>query len=129
MEKFHGKYHIPSARWATWDYGHNAAYFVTICTVQRAHAFGAIHEGALAFTALGQIARDCWQEIPAHFPFVAADEFVVMPNHIHGILVIVETQNLASQVPTQNLAPLHHTNHFGPQSKNLASSCVDTKPA
>jgi putative transposase len=42
MEKFRGKYRISSARWAAWDYGQNAAYFVTICTAQRAHAFRAM---------------------------------------------------------------------------------------
>jgi putative transposase len=118
-ENFQGKYRIPSARWAAWEYGHNAAYFVTICTAQRANAFGAIVEGALTFTALGQIAADCWQEIPVHFPFVVVAEFVVMPNHIHGILVIDKPESAAVAVQTQNLASLH--NRFGPQSKNIAS--------
>lgn len=137
MEKYQDKYRIPSARWAAWDYSSNAAYFITICTAHREHSFGAVVDGAMVVTPLGQAAIDCWHEIPAHFPFVLLDEFVVMPNHVHGILVIVktqtvETQNIASgasDVKTQNVASGQHEtqnvaslpNRFGPQSQNLAS--------
>lgn len=117
MEKFKGKYRIPSARWATWDYGSNAAYFVTICTAGRTHDLGEIANGEMTLTPLGQAAADCWEAIPDHFPFVVLDGFVVMPNHVHGIIIIdkpVETQNLAS-------LPQPPQNRFGPQSKNLAS--------
>jgi putative transposase len=126
-EKFRGKYRIPSARWAAWDYGNNAAYFVTVCVANRAYDFGNIVNGEMQLSPLGRSAQDCWYEIPDHFPFVELDEFVVMPNHVHGILVInkpiVETQNLASQSQTQNLASLRDgpQNQFGPQSRNLAS--------
>jgi len=122
--KFRGKYRVPSARWAAWDYGSNAAYFVTICTANRAHDFGEIADGKMTLAPLGQSAMDCWNEIPAHFPFVVLDEFVVMPNHVHGIVVIdkpdggpdatVETQYLAS-------LPNQPKNRFSPQSQNLAS--------
>ena len=112
MEKFLGKYRIPSARWAAWDYGSNAAYFVTICVTDRRHDFGEIAGEDMILSPLGHAAQDCWEEIPAHFPFVVLDEFVVMPNHVHGILVIdkpieIETQNfLETQndvVETQNI--------------------------
>jgi len=113
--KFKGKYRIASARWASWDYSSNAAYFITICTANRAHDFGEIVNGEMNLSALGQSAWDCWNEIPAHFPFVELGAFVVMPNHAHGIVVIdkpnVETQYFAS-LPK---------NKFGPQSQNLAS--------
>jgi len=120
IDKYRGKYRIPSARWTAWDYGANAAYFVTICTAERTHDFGTIDNGIMNLSLLGQSARDCWHEIPAHFPFVELDEFVVMPNHVHGIVVfkkpdMVETQNIAS---LQRGAP---KNKFGPQSQNLAS--------
>lgn len=127
MEKYQDKYRIPSARWAAWDYASNAAYFITICTARREHYFGAVTNGTMTLTPVGQAAMDCWNEIPAHFPFVVLDEFVVMPNHVHGILVIdkpsatVGTQN-AYTVETQNFASLpSSSNRFGPQSQNLAS--------
>ena len=129
MKKFKGKYRIPSARWATWDYGSNAAYFITICIADRAHDFGEIVNGEMVLTPLGQAAADCWVAIPDHFPFVVLGASVVMPNHVHGIIIIdkpdgggVETQNFASL--QQDFASLQQDtpkNRFGPQSKNLAS--------
>jgi putative transposase len=118
IEKFEGKYRIPSARWAAWDYGANAAYFVTICTAERTHDFGTITNGKMDLSLLGQSAWDCWREIPIHFPCVELDEFVVMPNHVHGIVVI----NKPNSVETQYFASLQiPKNKFGPQSQNLAS--------
>jgi REP element-mobilizing transposase RayT len=133
-EKYKGKYRIPSARWAAWDYGANAAYFVTLCTADRRPDFGTITHGVMTPTPLGLSAQACWYEIPAHFPFVELGAFVVMPNHVHGIVIInkpvtpgvvvVETQNIASLQPQsahpQNIAS-PPKNRFGPQSQNLAS--------
>jgi REP element-mobilizing transposase RayT len=73
---------------------------------------------SLRATQIGNIATEYWQQIPQHFPFVLLDEFIVMPNHFHGILIInkplVETDN--------NLSPQEwNPNQFGSQSQNLAS--------
>jgi putative transposase len=116
MEKFRGKYRIPSARRVTWDYGSNGAYFVTICVARRRHDFGEIAGEEMVASPLGQAAWDRWEEIPVHFPFVVLDAFVVMPNHVHGILIIAKSIG----VETQNIASLR-ANRFGPQSQNLAS--------
>jgi len=122
MDKFKGKYRIPSARWAAWDYSSNAAYFVTICVANRAHDFGEITDSGMTLSPLGQSALVCWNEIPAHFPFVELGEFIVMPNHVHGIVVINKPVSDAI-VETQNIASLRNgpKNRFGPQSQNLAS--------
>ena len=127
-DKYKGRFRIASARLATWDYGRNAAYFITICTHQRMHVFGTVVGGQVDLTPLGQTAWDCWYAIPAHFPFVLLDEFVAMPNHVHGIVIIdkpVQTQDIASPaVQTQDIASLppgQPRNKFGPQSQNLAS--------
>ncbi len=120
-------YRIASARLAGWDYATNAAYFVTICTQNRIHSFGEIIDGQVNLTALGQTAWDCWHAIPEHFPFVVLGEFVAMPNHVHGIVVInkspreVETQNLASLHSIAEKPGRQSLNQFGPQSQNLAS--------
>jgi len=71
---------------------------------------------------LGRTADECWQAIPDHFSHVQIDEHVIMPNHVHGIIVI----NKSCSVETQNFASLHDArkstvNRFGPQSRNLAS--------
>ena len=88
MVKFQNKYRISSARLQTWDYGSNAAYFVTICTANRACFFGDVHDGETLLSEIGKMAEKYWLEIPDHFPFVKLDVHVVMPNHVHGIIII-----------------------------------------
>ncbi len=98
-EKYNHKYRIQSCRLQSWDYGHNAPYFITICTHGRNHYFGEIADRKMILSEIGKYAWACWFEIPKHFPFVLLDAFVVMPNHIHGIIIIdkpVETQDIAS---------------------------------
>ena len=116
MERFKGKYRVASARLPEWDYAQNGAYFVTICTALRIHAFGEIEHGQMVCTPLGQAVADAWNEITVHFPVARVDAFIVMPNHVHGIIVIdkpVEPQNIASPPPGAN--------QFGPQRQNLAA--------
>ncbi len=151
-DKYQNKYRIPSARLQGYDYGQNGAYFITICAKNRVHYFGEItpssggvetqNIASLQMTQIGFIANKYWQKIPEHFPFVIVDEFVVMPNHVHGVLVIsketqnasgfetqniakgFETQNIALGFETQNIASLQeigYTNKFGPQSGNISS--------
>lgn len=77
-----------SIRLKGYDYAQAGAYFVTVCTHQRACLFGIVSDGQMDLNAAGQVAAQCWRAIPDHFPNVRCDEFVVMPNHIHGILWI-----------------------------------------
>src|SRR5690606_6294128 len=95
MKKYQNKYRISSARAPFWDYGWNAAYFVTICTQNRIRWFGEIVETQnfstpkqIQLSEIGKIAEQCWQEIPGHFPFVKLGAFVIMPDHVHGIVII-----------------------------------------
>ena len=88
MEKFNNKYRIESARAPWWDYGRSGAYFITICTKNREHYFGEINEGKMILSPTGVIVNLLWYEIPYHSQNVELDEFVVMPNHIHGILIL-----------------------------------------
>src|SRR5690606_22056934 len=76
----------PRAKW--WDYSTPAAYFVTICTKNRLHLFGEIRNGKMQYSPSGIIANIMWYEIKNHFPCVELVEFVVMPNHVHGIIII-----------------------------------------
>ena len=125
-DKYKGTYRIPSARWRDWDYGSNASYFVTVCTAHRVRYFGDIADGEMTMSAIGQRAYDCWLQIPAHFPFVLLGAFVVMPNHVHGIIVIdkhgdVETQNFAS--PPQQCQQRRNENMMNApvETQNFAS--------
>jgi REP element-mobilizing transposase RayT len=88
MGKYKNKYRIASARAQWWDYGWNGAYFITICTKNREHFFGDIKDGKMELSHLGIIADILWHEIPNHSKFVELGDFVVMPNHIHGILIL-----------------------------------------
>src|SRR5690606_22118356 len=101
-DKFKNTYRISSARATWWDYNADAAYFATICTKDHISYFGDVIDGVMALSEIGNITQQCWEQIPIHFPFVILDEFVVMPNHVHGIIVIdkgddyVETRLIAS---------------------------------
>jgi len=99
QNKFQNKYRIPSARLQIWDYANNGAYFITICTQNREHFFGNIKNGIMQLSDIGRFAEQFWHEIPNHFPMVELGNFVVMPNHVHGILIMnhpVETRFIAS---------------------------------
>lgn len=99
--KFQNKYRIPSSRLKNWDYGTNGTYFITICTRNRKHFFGEIVsvdcENEMKFNEIGVLAYRFWAEIPKHFPFVELGNFQVMPNHVHGILII-DKKNVVDDV-------------------------------
>ncbi|HUX53328.1 MAG TPA: transposase [Williamwhitmania sp.] len=99
MVKFQNKYRIPSTRLQHWDYGQPAAYFVTICTKGRENHFGDVVNGKMNLSGVGIIADILWHEIKNHTQNIELGEFVVMPNHVHGILILngngtVETNNI-----------------------------------
>ena len=82
------KHHRRSIRLKGHDYSQPGAYFVTICTRDQECLFGHVVNGEMRLNDAGEIAQRCWEEIPRHFPLVELDAFVVMPNHVHGIIVI-----------------------------------------
>jgi putative transposase len=92
-EKYRNKYRIASARLKNWDYSSNGAYFITICTQNREHFFGEIVETQFIASEIGQLAKQYWLEIPNQFPFVELGNFIIMPNHVHGILIIDKNAN------------------------------------
>jgi REP element-mobilizing transposase RayT len=69
------------------DYSRAGIYFVTICADRRRCVFGLVENGAFSPKLLGCLIRECWLAIPAHFSRVELNQFVVMPNHLHGVLV------------------------------------------
>lgn len=93
MEKFQHKYRIASARASWWDYGWNGAYFITICTKNREHFFGKIINHKMQLSSIGVLADVFWHEIKNHAKNIELGAFVVMPNHIHGILILDKPEN------------------------------------
>ncbi len=96
-DKFRNIYRTESTRLQNWDYGSNAAYFVTICTAGRDYYFGSIENNGKNMvhhvSEIGNIAQKYWLEIPNHFPYVELENFIIMPNHVHGIIVINKLNN------------------------------------
>ncbi|MDV6343511.1 transposase [Nitrosomonas sp. Is37] len=83
-------HHRRSLRLQGYDYAQAGAYFVTICTQHRLCLFGEIIHGEMQLNEAGKMIQEVWHQLPMRFDTLALDEFVVMPNHIHGILVLKE---------------------------------------
>lgn len=84
------RFHRRSIRLKGYDYAQEGAYFLTMCTHERIHLFGQVADGEMVRNAVGDIAQRCWDAIPQHMPHADIDEFIVMPNHVHGIVIIRE---------------------------------------
>lgn len=130
MSLYNQKYRIETCRLKNWDYGSNGKYFITICTKYHISYFGKIVNGQMKLSKLGKMAYKCWEEIPKHFPFVHLDAYVIMPNHVHGIISIEKNDcgdlNLNGDVLSRRNAKFCVStdcsiNRFGPQSKNIGS--------
>jgi putative transposase len=78
-----------SPRLPQYDYSTLGAYLVTVCARDRACLFGEVVNDEMQLNRVGGIVKNCWSKIPVHFPTVMTDAFVVMPNHIHGIVWLV----------------------------------------
>lgn len=86
--KFHDKYRVPSNRLKGYDYSSDGAYFITICTKNRENYFGEIIGGKMVVNEAGKILQNQILDIENHFDYVMVDEFIVMPNHVHLIILL-----------------------------------------
>lgn len=101
--------HRRSLRLPGHNYASPGAYYVTICTHDRSCLFGDVIDREVHLSRWGEIAQGCWAAIPDHAPTVSLDVFVVMPNHVHGIIVIDVTTVKSHSLPpirAQHAAPL-----------------------
>jgi len=132
--KYQNKYRIASARLKHWDYANSASYFITICTANREHFFGEIINQKMNLSVLGKIVEQQWIKTIDIRPDMnlSLGEFIVMPNHFHGIIFIGENEyNGGTDAMRRRRDAMHGVsttttetttgNKFGPQSKNLAS--------
>jgi len=113
-------HHRKSIRLKNYDYSLPGEYFITLCTHDKVCMFGEAIEDEMRLTPTGEIAKRCWEEIPKHFPNVELDEHIIMPNHIHGIIIInplVGVDNHNSSVGVEYIQPLPKTfQHVIPNS-------------
>jgi hypothetical protein len=144
---FRNKYRIESTRYRGYDYSSPGKYFITICTKNKIRYFGKIDNQKMILSELGNYLQNEWLKTPDIRPDmnITLDEFVVMPDHFHAIIIIGENQyNTNYDIGTDCGATMHggstggstdgssgdstnpiknnqYKNEFGPQSKNLAS--------
>jgi REP element-mobilizing transposase RayT len=93
MTLYKKKYRVESIRLPDFDYAGPGRYFITICTKDMRSWFGCVKNEIMGMNKLGCVAYYCWNEIKDHFDSVELHEFVIMPNHVHGIIEIVETKS------------------------------------
>ena len=91
-------FHRHSIRLTGYDYTQNGCYFLTICTRNRECLFGEIQNAEMFLSNIGEKVKDCWQEIPNHFPQIVLHEYVIMPNHVHGIIEINNPQSTGANM-------------------------------
>lgn len=94
-----------SIRLRGYDYTQRGAYYITICTEGRLHVFGRITDATVHLSALGNVVEECWHAIPSHFPHVTIDAFIIMPNHVHGVVVIGDHAGARDPAPDAVTAP------------------------
>jgi putative transposase len=95
-----------SVRLPHYDYRRGGGYFVTVCSHQRRCNFGDIHDGKVSLSRLGRIVESAGHNLPEHHPHVVLDEFIIMPNHIHGTLFLTDRADTAGCVPTKRFGAL-----------------------
>ncbi|HBY74156.1 MAG TPA: transposase [Candidatus Kerfeldbacteria bacterium] len=131
---YRDRYVVPSIRLKRWDDRSPGYYFVTICAKQRwTKPFGHIQHGYMCLSDIGTMAHRYWWDIPNHFQNVTLDKFVVMPDHVHGIIRINHNQMMSDHrsVETRHVASLQNAdydnrmfNKFGGLPKNSLSSII-----
>ena len=89
-------------RLQAYDYAQEGSYFISICAAERRCLFGDISEGEMRLNSVGEIAAVCWYQIPRHFPGIELGEYVIMPNHMHGILTTAVRMDKTGNPPNSN---------------------------
>src|SRR3970040_1044613 len=82
-----------------YDYSETGAYFVTAVTEDRRALFGAVYDGEMRANRFGAIVEDCWKGFVKHYSHIALDEFVIMPNHFHGVIWLRDAGREVSNLP------------------------------
>lgn len=129
MTLFREKYRIESARKPGWDYTLPGCYLVTICTYERKHYFGRVTNATVNLSPIGECANACWSEVPQHHDHIDIDEFVVMPNHMHGIVVIGGPDRLPELRKREKYKRVAKLNDVHPKANSLGAVVGSFKSA
>jgi len=96
-------------RLENYDYSKNGYYFITICAENREEWFGKVEKEEMILNQYGKIVNQCWDDLPSHYFNCSLDTFVIMPNHIHGIIVILNNNTVGNGLkpfPTHGLSEM-----------------------
>lgn len=113
-----------SIRLPDYDYSTHGYYFVTICTQDRQEMFGEINDGKMVLNDMGKMIEDWWKKIPGRFDSIALDQHQIMPNHMHGIVIIDDSVTYASVGvdprvdPSMEMNPIGRTHRSAPTLGN-----------
>lgn len=111
-------HHRQSIRLQDYDYASAGAYFVTICVQNRERFFGGITGGIMQLNDAGRMVENVWNDLPQRFPNVVMDEFVIMPNHCHGIICSTDRRGEPCVRPMFDVRkPRNHPNKQGVQKQ------------
>jgi REP element-mobilizing transposase RayT len=104
------RFHRRSIRLKEYDYTSPGAYFVTVVTHKRACLFGKVVDGEMRLNQFGKFVAYAWEWLPKRYPYVNLDPYIVMPNHFHGVLHIldinIDCRGGSRPAPTQSIKPL-----------------------
>ena len=115
------KHHRRSIRLCGYDYAQEGLYFVTVCCRDKACLFGEIVDGEMILNPAGRMVEKCWLDIPKHFPHVVLHDYIIMPNHVHGIIELTDVVAGATNVRAKNFSPLPRQSQFRSPSKTIGS--------
>jgi len=119
MTLFRKKYRIESARKPNWDYTLPGSYFVTICTQGRKPYFGRVANATVDLSPIGEYVDACWKEVPQHHQHIEIDDFVVMPNHMHAIVIIGGPDRLPELRKRERFKRVAELNGARPKANSL----------
>jgi len=91
-----------SIRLKDYDYTKDGYYFITVCTYKQEYLLGECLDGSVILSRFGKIVERCWQELPSHFAGIDVSNYIIMPNHIHGIIKIFRGEALEKSEQTEN---------------------------
>lgn len=118
------KYHL-AIRLKGWDYSNPGIYFVTICANEREEVFGTIENEQSIMNDLGLIADACWKQIPSHFPNASLMDYIIMPDHLHGLICLANDKNGTIYRASMG----ENTESFGKPTKGSVPTIIRTYKA
>jgi putative transposase len=137
MSEYKSKSNRRSIRLKEYDYTSPGWYYITICTHNRECLFGEVIKGKMVLSPIGKTVQEYWLQIPNHLPNIELDEYVIMPNHIHGIIIINDKnvnnrRGVRSNAPTNPNITINPDNYFSqisPKSGSLSTIIRSYKSA